>query len=57
MFGWRWESGLALQPFFFEASGILLAKVATRKLSPLTLAALSTVLSVLIILPFAYFSE
>lgn len=47
---------LSVAPIFCEAAGILLAKVATRKLSPLTLAALSTVLSVLIILPFAYFS-
>ena len=49
--------GFSITAIFCEASGILLAKVATRKLSPLTLAALSTVLSVLIILPFAYFSE
>lgn len=46
--------GFSILAVFCEASGILIAKLATRSLSPLTLAALSTLLSVLIILPFAY---
>lgn len=48
--------GFSLLAIFCEAAGILFAKVATRRVSPLTLASLSTVLSVLIILPFAWFN-
>ncbi|WP_417849153.1 DMT family transporter [Thalassoglobus sp.] len=45
---------LSIAAVFCEAAGILFAKVATRTVSPMTLAALSTLVSVLIILPFAF---